>query len=138
MLSVPPPSCPPPPPPPAAPPPPAPRPPPPPPPPPPSDAVVVAGAGRVSAPASAPAPPVTRTPPVATPCPQFMSQNFESGCIKPSAVMLVCDPTYTVCVSGSYAPPCQFVPPVAEGNINVASGPSSLLTTGGVKIGPSL
>src|SRR6059036_3817037 len=43
-----------------------------------------------------------------------------------------------MCVSGSYEPPGQFVPPL-EGPIPiVASGPSSLLTTGGVKIGPSL
>ena len=41
-------------------------------------------------------------------------------------------------VSGSNEPPCQLAPPVAFGSISVASGPSHLLTTGGVKIGPSL
>ena len=43
-----------------------------------------------------------------------------------------------MCVSGSYEPPGQFVPPVADGSVSVASGPSTLLTTGGVKIGPIL
>src|SRR5215472_16478461 len=43
-----------------------------------------------------------------------------------------------MCVSGSYDPPGQFVPPVADGRINVANGPSGLLTTGGVNIGPIL
>src|SRR5438552_2295029 len=42
---------------------------------------------------------------------------------------------YTVCVSGSYAPPGQFV---ANPEVSVAIGPSSLLRTGGVKIGPIL
>ena len=41
-------------------------------------------------------------------------------------------------VSGSSAPPCQFAPPVAAGSISVARGPSHLLATRGVKIGPSL
>ncbi len=41
-------------------------------------------------------------------------------------------------VSGSYEPPGQFVPPPADASDNVASGPSALLTTGGVKIGPYL
>ncbi len=41
-------------------------------------------------------------------------------------------------VSGSYEPPGQFVPPPADASISVASGPSALLTTGGVKIGPIL
>ena len=39
------------------------------------------------------------------------------------------------CVSGSYEPPGQFVPPDER---KVPIGPSSLLTTVGVKIGPSL
>ena len=43
-----------------------------------------------------------------------------------------------MCVSGSYDPPGQFVPPVADGSTSVPSGPSTLLTTGGVKIGPIL
>ena len=41
-------------------------------------------------------------------------------------------------VSGSSEPPGQFAPPVTSGSISVASGPSHLLTTGGVKIGPIL
>src|SRR6266550_9187686 len=41
-------------------------------------------------------------------------------------------------VSGSNDPPGQFEPPVACGDINVPSGPGHWLTTGGVKIGPSL
>src|SRR3954468_16134574 len=40
-----------------------------------------------------------------------------------------------MCVSGSYAPPGQFV---AKPDVSVDSGPSVLLTTGGVKIGPIL
>src|SRR5437773_6391381 len=43
--------------------------------------------------------------------------------------------TYSLCVSGSYDPPSQLV---ANACISVASGPSILLTTGGVKIGPIL
>src|SRR4051794_15898742 len=42
---------------------------------------------------------------------------------------------YAVCVSGSYAPPGQLV---AKPDVSVDSGPSILLTTGGVKIGPIL
>ncbi len=41
-------------------------------------------------------------------------------------------------VSGSSDPPCQLAPPVTFGSISVASGPSHLLTTGGVNIGPIL
>ena len=41
-------------------------------------------------------------------------------------------------VSGSSAPPGQFGPPVLDGSISVPSGPSHLLTTGGVKSGPIL
>src|SRR4051794_22113217 len=39
-----------------------------------------------------------------------------------------------MCVSGSYEPPFQFVP--ASARVNRPSGPSTLLTTGGVNIGP--
>src|SRR5436309_9688190 len=46
--------------------------------------------------------------------------------------------TYTVCVSGSYEPPGQFVPPEAVPTVKVPSGPSSLLSEGGVNTGPSL
>src|SRR3954467_11651063 len=40
-------------------------------------------------------------------------------------------------VSGSIAPPGQFVPPVDDGIMSSPSGPSHLLTGGGVKSGPS-
>src|SRR5262245_16174693 len=43
-----------------------------------------------------------------------------------------------MCVSGSNAPPGQFDPPFVGPRASVPSGPSALLTTGGVKIGPSL
>src|SRR3989442_5864770 len=42
---------------------------------------------------------------------------------------------YTLCVSGSNEPPGQLV---ANDCMSIASGPSILLTTGGVKIGPIL
>src|SRR5216684_4466093 len=41
-------------------------------------------------------------------------------------------------VSGSNDPPCQFVPPPSGYIARVPKGPSGLLTTGGVKIGPIL
>jgi hypothetical protein len=53
-------------------------------------------------------------------------------------VIDVTEYTYSMLVAGSRAPPCQLAPPVADGSIRVARGPSALLTTGGVKIGPSL
>src|SRR5439155_26224383 len=43
-----------------------------------------------------------------------------------------------MCVSGSYDPPGQFVPPLFTAIASVPSGPSRLLTTGGVNIGPIL
>ena len=43
-----------------------------------------------------------------------------------------------MCVSGSYDAPCQFAPPVRFGSISVPSGRGQVLTTAGVKIGPSL
>ena len=46
------------------------------------------------------------------------------------------EPTYTTPVSGSIEPPIQFEPDNDE--TNVAHGPSALLSTGGVKIGPIL
>src|SRR5215472_8541930 len=45
---------------------------------------------------------------------------------------------YTVCVSGSYDPPGQFVPPLAVPIVSVASGPPTWLSTGGVYTGPIL
>ena len=58
--------------------------------------------------------------------------------MSPTAAMWVFPNTYKMFVSGSKAPPCQLAPPVFDGNISVARGPSHLLTTGGVKMGPSL
>src|SRR5713226_8554436 len=43
-----------------------------------------------------------------------------------------------MCVSGSYDPPGQFVPPLAVPSVSVAKGPSTLLSTGGVYTGPIL
>src|SRR5580704_18772352 len=41
-----------------------------------------------------------------------------------------------MCVSGSYEPPGQFVPPDAVPSVSVPRGPSALLATGGVNTGP--
>src|SRR2546425_1687697 len=43
-----------------------------------------------------------------------------------------------MCDSGSYEPPAQLVPPPAGPRTRVPSGPSILLTVGGVKSGPIL
>src|SRR5260370_19222355 len=43
---------------------------------------------------------------------------------------------YTMCVSGSYDPPGQFVPPDAVPTVNVPDVPSTLLSDGGVYTGP--
>src|SRR5437870_12408284 len=43
-----------------------------------------------------------------------------------------------MCVSGSYDPPGHSVPPPPTAIVKMPSGPSHLLTTGGVNIGPSL
>src|SRR5947207_3523867 len=93
-------------------------------------------------------PPAPTTGPVAAPgllgsgawpVRKFMSDlRRSSGGTRPSALACVFENTYMMCVSGSYEPPCQFAPPVAAGRISVALGPSNLLTTGGVKIGPIL
>ena len=60
------------------------------------------------------------------------------GGTRPSWLTDFCEFTYRMLVSGSYEPPGQFVPPPADASTSVASGPSALLTTGGVKIGPIL
>src|SRR3954470_17572446 len=41
-----------------------------------------------------------------------------------------------VCISGSYAEPGQLTPPLSVPDVNVATGPSGLLTVGGVNTGP--
>src|SRR4249919_3512954 len=61
-----------------------------------------------------------------------------SGGTRPSALAAVTEKMYMMRVSGSNDPPSQLAPPVAAGRISVARGPSHLLTTGGVKIGPIL
>ena len=52
----------------------------------------------------------------------------------------VFEPTYKykMTVSGSSDPPGQFAPPAMFGSMSVPNGPSRWLTTGEVKIGPSL
>src|SRR5262245_64273260 len=44
----------------------------------------------------------------------------------------------TVCVSGSYPAPGQFVPPFSVPIVSAASGPPATLTAGGRNIGPVL
>src|ERR1700676_884155 len=43
-----------------------------------------------------------------------------------------------MCVSGSYDPPGQFVPPDAVPTVSVPNGPPNLLSEGGEYTGPSL
>src|SRR5437763_7116391 len=75
----------------------------------------------------------------AWPVMKFMSDlRRSSGGTSPSALACVFENTYMIFVSGSYEPPSQLAPPVAAGRMSVARGPSHLLTTGGVKIGPIL
>ncbi len=64
--------------------------------------------------------------------------DLSPGGTNPSGVIVVAENVYRILVSGSTAPPNQLMPPPAAGSISVASGPPHLLTTGGVKIGPSL
>ena len=56
----------------------------------------------------------------------------------PLKYTFVCEWMYRKLVSGSNEPPGQLAPPTSAGSCSVASGPSSELTTGGVKIGPIL
>src|SRR5690242_18028466 len=68
-----------------------------------------------------------------------MSDIFGSGGgSSPKLEMMLCENTYNVWVSGSYDPPGQLAPPMAPGAPIVDSGPSALLTTGGVNSGPIL
>src|SRR6516162_8878344 len=103
------------------------------------DVSVTAAPGARSAPASAPAPPLNRGPLVAMPWIQPKSpESLGSPGTRPRDTNVDCEKTYKMCVSGSYDPPGQFVPPLLIPDARVPSGPSILLTTGGVKIGPSL
>src|SRR3954470_23100595 len=128
------------------------RPPPPPPPPPPAAAAGrVAPSGRGAAGAlgaateaagavegAAPIGVATRAPVSALPWMKFMSFFAGSGLTSPSGPGVRREYTYMMCVSGSYEPPAHTVPPPLIANEIVAIGPSALLTTGGVKIGPIL
>src|SRR6266498_1082085 len=83
-----------------------------------------------------PAPPLLRTPDVALPCTYCMSVFFGSAGTRPSWLSVLVDETNRMWVSGSYEPPGQLVPPPAAPSASVASGPSTLLTAGGVNHGP--
>src|ERR1051326_5878726 len=68
-----------------------------------------------------------------------MSEISFGGCTRPLGVRHALQANrYAVWVSGSYEPPGQFVPPEAVPSVSVASGPPTLLSTGGVNTGPSL
>src|SRR5690242_19090743 len=55
---------------------------------------------------------------------------------RPMPIIRRLEPTYTTPVSGSIEPPIQLEPD--SDATSVAHGPSALLSTGGVKIGPIL
>src|SRR5258706_8671084 len=65
-----------------------------------------------------------------------MSEKLAGGGTSPIVPIAPVEWTYATWVSGSYDPPFQFVP--ASARVSKASGPSALLTTGGVNIGPIL
>ena len=67
-----------------------------------------------------------------------MSDRLPSDFTKPSDDTVVVECRYAILVSGSNEPPSQLDPPAAVAGSSVASGPGQVLTTGGVKIGPSL
>src|SRR5437763_3723971 len=101
----------------------------------------VAGAGAcASAPASSPGPRVARTGRPAVPITYRTSENSGPGDgTSPSGSRHAWHAdAYTMCVSGSYEAPGQFVPPLAVPSVSVARGPAATLITGGVKTGPSL
>src|SRR5690348_14948345 len=92
-----------------------------------------------SAPAFSPGPFLTRTSCPAVPATYFISDTSFGDNASPMGVRQALQAyAYTVCVSGSYDAPGQFVPPLAVPNVRVASGPSILLSTGGVYTGPIL
>src|SRR5439155_7502792 len=95
-----------------------------------------AGVGAVAAPA--PEPPVSRAPARTVPWKYGRSDRPGGGGTRPSVAIDVWDATYSVCVSGSYEPPGQFVAAACAPIVNVAIGPSIRLTDGGVKMGPIL
>src|SRR5256885_1291891 len=66
-----------------------------------------------------------------------MSENPGGGSVRPSKATPAFDAgANTVCVSGSYAAPGQFVPPPVVPIVTAAYGPPGLLKTGGRNIGP--
>src|SRR5258708_4766926 len=87
-------------------------------------------------PAEEPLPPVSRAPAIALPEMYRMSENPAGGGTSPIVPIAPVEYTYARCVSGSYDPPFQFVP--ASALVSRPIGPSILLTTGGVNIGPIL
>ena len=85
-----------------------------------------------------PEPPDVRGPVTALPSMYAMSDWPGYGATTALLTTVPPDATYRMFVSGSNEPPCQFVPPSWLGAISVPSGPSILLTTGGVNSGPIL
>src|SRR5262245_51040959 len=86
-----------------------------------------------------PGPSLTRNGCPARPNTYLISENPSGGSINPIGVTLEFDAgAKTVCVSGSYPAPGQFVPPLVVPMVSPASGPPSLLAVGGLKIGPFL
>src|SRR5579883_2120471 len=92
-----------------------------------------------SAPAFSPGPVRMRTSCPAVPATNSISETSLGARTSPIGVRQALQAkTTTLCVSGSYDPPGQLVPPDAVPSVKVASGPPALLSTGGVKTGPIL
>src|SRR5215468_4612966 len=105
----------------------------------------VAGAARrlgscgKSAALPKPGPSLTRNGCPALPNTYLISENPSGGSTNPIGVTLEFEAgAKTVCVSGSYPAPGQFVPPLVVPIVSPASGPPSLLRVGGLNIGPFL
>src|SRR5215475_9032698 len=91
-----------------------------------------------SAPAFSPGPRMICTSCPATPAMYLISETSLGDSTKPMGSMQELHAyRYAMWVSGSYEPPGQFVPPDAVPIVSVPSGPSCLLTVGGVKTGPT-
>src|SRR5687767_6567863 len=68
-----------------------------------------------------------------------MSENSFGGSVSPSdATPALAAGAYTMCVSGSYAPPVQLVPPMPLPMYAVPSQPVDSARLGGLNIGPNL
>src|SRR5262249_10565163 len=73
----------------------------------------------------------------AVPATYLMSENPGGGSTRPiGATPAFAACANTVCSSGSYDAPGQFVPPPVVPIVSAASGPSTLLTTPGRNTGP--